>query len=92
MTTVDDLVGVPQEVQVARSRRRLRVPDLLEERGLTVLDLVQRPEFLLPPSTAYRLARPDVRIHSVGLEILERLSHGFGIPVSDLWVWEDDGS
>lgn len=71
-----------------RTRRRLRVPELLEERKLTALDLIQRPEFLLPPATAYRLARKGTTIHAVALDVLERLSAGFGVPVDELWEWE----
>lgn len=71
-----------------RTRRRLRVPELLKERGMTALDLIQRPEFLIPPATAYRLAKKDSRIHAVALDVLERLARGFGVSVEELWVWE----
>jgi hypothetical protein len=85
---VNTVATYPQEEQMPRPRRRLRVPELLEEHGLTVLDLIQKPEFLIPPATAYRLARKDVRTHAVALDVLERLSRGFGVDVGDLWVWE----
>ena len=89
---MNEVADLPQEEQVSRPRRKLRVPELLKERGLTVLDLIQRPEFLIPPATAYRLAREDMMMHAVGLDVLERLSRGFRIPVGDLWEWEEKGS
>jgi hypothetical protein len=72
-----------------RGARCLRVPELLEERGWAALDLIQRPEFLLPPATAYRLARKDEHVRSLSLDILEKLSRGFGVAVDELWIWED---
>jgi hypothetical protein len=87
--SVSAVAELPQEEQVTRPRRKLRVPELLKARGLTVLDLIQRPEFLIPPATAYRLAREDMTTHAVGLDVLERLSRGFGVDVGDLWVWEE---
>ena len=79
-----------EQVEEMRGARRLRVPELLEERGWSALDLVQRPEFLLPPATAYRLVRRDERVRSLSLDILEKLSRGFGVAVDALWVWEDE--
>ena len=84
-----EVAAPPEEERVTRARRKLRVPELLKARGLTVLDLIQRPEFLIPPATAYRLARDDMKTHAVGLDVLERLSRGFGVDVGDLWVWEE---
>ena len=81
-----------ERTEEMRGARSLRVPELLEERGMTALDLIQRPEFLLPPATAYRLARKDERVRSLSLDILEKLSRGFGVAVDELWVWEEKSS
>lgn len=71
-----------------RGGRRLRVPELLAQRGLTALDLIQRPEFLIPPATAYRLARRDEQFRALSFEFLEKLSKGLRVKVEDLWEWE----
>lgn len=80
-----------EQVSEMKGARRLRVPELLEERGWTAMELIQRPEFLLPPATAYRLARKDEPVRALGFELLEKLSRGFGIAVEELWVWEESG-
>jgi hypothetical protein len=72
-----------------RGGRHLRVPELMAKKGLTALDLIQRPEFFFPPATAYRLARKDEQFKALGFEFLERLSRGFKVKVEDLWEWED---
>lgn len=74
-----------------RGARRLRVPELLEKKGWTAIDLIQRPEFLIPPATAYRLARKDEKVRSLSLELIEKLAHGFNVDADDLWVWEESG-
>ena len=74
---------------MAGTRRRLRVHALLKERGWNTLDLIRRPEFLLPPATAYRVSREDAVVDRIGLDLLERLSAGFGVPVEALWEWEE---
>ena len=65
------------------TRIKLRVPELLEERGWGPMDLVRRPEFSFAPATAYRLARGEAE--SVNLDTLERLSAGFQVPVAELF-------
>ena len=82
---------IQEGTQEMRGARRLRVPELLEERGWDALDLVRRPEFLLSPSMAYRLARKDEPVKAISFEILEKLSRGFGVAVEDLWTWEASG-
>jgi hypothetical protein len=83
--------SVIEQVEEMRGGRTLRVPELLAKRGWTAIDLIQRPEFLIPPATAYRLARKDEVVRSLGFEILEKLSRGFHVSVTDLWNWEESG-
>jgi len=71
-----------------RGGRRLRVHKLLDQKGMTALDLIQRPEFLIPPATAYRLARDDIQFRALSFEFLEKLSRGLKVKVDDLWEWE----
>ena len=74
-----------------RGGRRLRVPKLLAQKGLTALDLIQGQAFLIPPATAYRLARQDEQFRALSFEFLEKLSKGLKVKVEDLWEWEGKG-
>jgi hypothetical protein len=71
-----------------RGGRRLRVAELLGRKGLTAMDLIQRPEFFFPPATAYRLVREDEQFRALSFEFLEKLSRGLHVKVEDLWIWE----
>ena len=97
-TAIDVLVQalevLPVGPQFSKAREYLHAIqeyDELEERGWDALDLVRRPEFLLSPSMAYRLARKDEPVKAISFEILEKLSRGFGVAVEDLWTWEASG-
>ena len=63
---------------------RLRVPELMEEKGWGPMDLVRKLEFA--PATAYRLARGEA--NSVSMETLNRLCEGFGVSIDELLVRE----
>jgi len=69
---------------------RLRVPELLKERGWGPMDLVRRPEFQFAPSTAYRLARGEA--DRIGMETLDKLSKGFSVRIDQLFEQEDGSS
>lgn len=62
---------------MAKTRVRLRVSELLKERGWGPMDLVRRPEFAFAPATAYRLARDEGE--KISLDVLERLCDGFEV-------------
>ena len=69
---------------------RLRVPELLKERGWGPMDLIRRPEFSFAPATAYRLARGEGSAFQ--LETLSKLADGFGVKVEDLFERGEEGS
>ena len=60
---------------------RIRVPELLQERGWGPMVLVRR--FGFAPATAYRLARGEA--DAVTMDTIERLCSGFEITVAELF-------
>lgn len=71
---------------MAGMRIRLRVPELLRERGWGPMDLVRKLEFA--PATAYRLARGEAE--AVSMDTLNRLCDGFGVTLDELLVREEE--
>ena len=71
---------------ITKMRVRLRIPELLKERGWGPMDLVRR--FSFAPATAYRLARGDADAVSMGT--LDRLCEGFEIAIDELLIREED--
>jgi transcriptional regulator with XRE-family HTH domain len=69
---------------------RLRVPELLKERGWGPMDLIRRSEFSFAPSTAYRLARGEGSGYK--METLAKLADGFGVSIEELFERQEDGS
>jgi DNA-binding Xre family transcriptional regulator len=69
---------------------RLRVPELLKERGWGPMDLIRRPKFSFAPATAYRLARGEGSGYK--METLARLADGFDVSIEDLFERQDEGS
>ena len=67
---------------------KLRVRELLNERGWGAMDLVRMPQFEFSPGTAYRLAANDGK--GLKLKTLSKLSEGFGVPIDDLFVREEE--
>ena len=62
---------------MAETRVKIRVSQLLEERGWGPMDLIRRPEFQFAPATAYRLAEDDAT--GITFDVLEKLCRGFGV-------------
>ncbi len=52
---------------------RLRLPELLEERGLTAYQLAKQSEGRIDVSTLYRLTRNRGRVAMISAELLESL-------------------
>lgn len=73
--------------EMAETRLRLRVSELLKERGWGAMDLIRKPEFEFAPGTAYRLAADNGK--GLSLKTLNKLSEGFDVPIDDLFVRED---
>jgi DNA-binding Xre family transcriptional regulator len=68
---------------------RLRVAELLEERGETAYGLAKGAGLTLP--RAYRLARADGRFERIEAESLEALCRHFGVQPGELLVYVPDG-
>lgn len=66
----------------------LRVPELLEERGWNITEFSEKAGISYP--TALRFAHGDV--HSVSLEMLDKLCQVFGVSVEEMVVREKVGS
>ena len=62
-------------------RIRIRVPELLEERGWTPMELVRRAGLAM--GTAYRLANGEAK--GVTFDVLEKLCATFGVDVGELF-------
>ncbi len=67
---------------------KLRVRELLDERGWGAMDLIRMPQFEFSPGTAYRLASNDGK--GLSLTTLSKLSEGFDVPIDDLFVREEE--
>ena len=76
--------------RMAETRVRLRVSQLLAERGWGPMDLIRRPEFSFAPATAYRLARDEA--DKVSFEVLERLCRGFAVGIDEIVVRVEEES
>lgn len=63
---------------------RLRVPELLEERGLTAYEVAQRSGGRIDPSTLYRLIRQRGRVERLSTPLLEALCDVLGVSPGDL--------
>jgi DNA-binding Xre family transcriptional regulator len=64
---------------------RLRLPELLEERGLTAYQLVKASDGRISMSTAYRIARMGGRLQSFDAELLEALCDALGVEPGELF-------
>ena len=67
---------------------RLRVAELLEQRGWTAYRLAQ--ETGLPRETAYRLAKPGAVVHRIEGRNFELLCATFGVQPGDLLEYLPD--
>ena len=67
---------------------KLRVRELLDERGWGAMDLIRMPQFEFSPGTAYRLAANDGK--GLTLLTMSKLSEGFDVPIDDLFVREEE--
>jgi DNA-binding Xre family transcriptional regulator len=63
---------------------RLRVPELLEERGLTAYEVAQRSEGRIDESTLYRLVRKQGRVERLSTPLLEALCDVLGVEPGEL--------
>ena len=66
---------------------RLRVPELLAERGWSISDFMRKSGLSWP--TAWRLAKGEVS--AVNMKTIDTLCEVFGVTVDELIVREDDG-
>ena len=73
-------------MQVMAPGIRIRVPELLNERGWTAMDLVRKAN--IATATAYRLANGEA--DAITLDVLERLCQAFGVDVGELLVKEPE--
>lgn len=58
---------------------RLRLPELLEEHGLTAYEVAQRSAGRIDPSTLYRLTRKRGRVDRLSTPLLEALCDVLGV-------------
>lgn len=63
---------------------RLRIPELLEERGLTPYFLVQQTEGKISLSTAYRYVRQRGHLATFDGALCELLCDAFGVTLCEL--------
>lgn len=70
---------------------RIKVPQLLEERGLTPMDLMYGAR--LSPSTAYALADIDKseKLKAMSFDVLARLCQYLNAGVQDILELQDNG-
>lgn len=64
---------------------RLRIPELLEERGLTAYQLAQQSGDRIGMSSAYRLAKLGGRLGTFPAELLDALCETLGVSPGDLF-------
>lgn len=64
---------------------RIRLPELMQQRGLTAYALSRRSAGRISMSTAYRLARLKGKLQSFDAEMLEALCDIFRCPPGDLF-------
>lgn len=67
-----------------RSRVRLRLPELLEQSGLTAYKVAKASDGRVSLTTIYRLTRSEGRVESFDGELLEALCDVFGVGVAEL--------
>ena len=65
---------------------RLRVPELLKERGWTITRLMRESNLSYP--TAHRLAHGDAE--AITLETVDKLCKAFGVKVEELIVSDEE--
>jgi DNA-binding Xre family transcriptional regulator len=63
---------------------RIRLPELMQQRGLTAYALSRQSRGRISMSTAYRLARLEGKLHSFDAEMLEALCDIFRCAPGDL--------
>lgn len=63
---------------------RVRIPELLNERGLTPYALSKKSSGRISLSTAYRLKRRHGRAHTFDAELLDALCDAFGVGPGEL--------
>lgn len=67
---------------------RLRVAELLEERGWTAYRLAKETGLTVP--AAYRLAKSSGRFQRLEADTLERLCTAFGVEPGELLEWKPE--
>ena len=68
---------------------RLRVAELLRERGLKPYDLITKAGF--SPHASYRLAREDGQFARISADTIDRLCNFFGVSAGDLFERPAEG-
>jgi DNA-binding Xre family transcriptional regulator len=63
---------------------RIRLPELMKQRGLTAYAVSRRSGGRISMSTAYRLARLNGRLHNFNAGMLEALCDVLGVEPGDL--------
>jgi len=63
---------------------RVRIPELLEARGLTPYELSKQSGGRVSMSTAYRLNRNEGRAHTFDADLLDALCDVFGVEPGEL--------
>lgn len=63
---------------------RLRLPELLDARGLTAYALAKQSEGRISMSTAYRLVRLEGRVQNFDADMLEALCDVLGVSPGEL--------
>ena len=63
---------------------RLRLPELMEKKGLTAYAVSRRSDGRISMSTAYRLARMKGHLHSFNNDMLEALCDVLGVEPGEL--------
>lgn len=63
---------------------RIRLPELLDERGLTAYAVAKKSEGRIDPSTLYRLVRARGRVEFLKSDLLEALCDVLGVGPGEL--------
>jgi DNA-binding Xre family transcriptional regulator len=63
---------------------RIRLPELLEDRGLTAYEVAKRSNGRIIPATLYRLMRNKGRVRLIDGELLEALCDQLGLEPGEL--------
>jgi DNA-binding Xre family transcriptional regulator len=63
---------------------RVRIPELLEARGMTPYALAKASAGRISMSTAYRLRDSEGRLETYAADLLEALSDVLGVPIGEL--------